>query len=37
MLISNTKYVCNLNIIRFSITKTSDLSISLNEVYKIYG
>ncbi len=32
MLISNTKYVCNLNIIQFSITKISYLSINLSEV-----
>lgn len=37
VLISNTKYMCNLNIIQFSITKTNILSISLSEVYEIYG
>lgn len=37
MLISNTKYVGNLNITRFSITKISYLSINLNEEFKVYG
>lgn len=34
MLITNTKYKCNLKFVQFSITKNSDLSINLSEVLK---
>ena len=37
MPISNTKLMCNVIFTQFSITKTNRLSISLSEVYKIYG
>ena len=34
--ISNTKLMCNVVFTRFSITKTNNLSINLNEVRKLW-